>query len=386
MSIRRPLVVTLTATSLLTGLVAAPALAAPPAPTPTVTSADVERVRAAVPADLQERIDAVLTAAGVERIDPTRAAAGTCGPSDLDRWMEQNVDATESELAILEITGATSVPMLEALLFGDVEGTNSFGVDGEHTKQITHAWKKLRTFWDEDSTEVRLTPMHGGAAADAERATRVFLALGLSEQEARDTADMIVDVVDTDRWQHGEHPLFTLNAFASSGEAMELQGLPAGPDSLIMGDGMLTVMDDLGLGEVAPQVILAHENTHHLQFDLGILTADVDPDTTPQEMAAQTRRTELQADAGAAYQATHPRGLTMRAWRVDQVLDTTHAIGDCMTDHPGHHGTPDQRRAATAWGVDVQEQARPRGKVMPSQEFTGAFDARLAQILAAERA
>jgi hypothetical protein len=44
------------------------------------------------------------------------------------------------------------------------------------------------------------------------------------------------------------------------------------PDKNIVGDGLLQAYNCIGLGDIAPEGILAHEYGHEIEFDLGILT------------------------------------------------------------------------------------------------------------------
>ena len=337
-------------------------------------SATLEVLRRIAPLDLAARAERLLAARGVHLTDTTSfnaldPADYQCGPTAFTNWADKTLDFTDDEAAILDLAGAGFMPVMESILFGDVEGTDSYGVRGQYTKQITQAWKKLRVFWDEDSTEVEVTPMHGQIMADSQRLARVYVALGMPHAEAAELAGTLASYFDTPRFDHGDHPYFTLNAFATRGGDRG--------DQIIMGDGFLQMFGDLGMGAVAPQVILAHENIHQLQFDLGVFDEVVFADP-----AEATRRTELQADAGAAYSVSHPRGLSMQWNRVRHVLPVFHTIGDCSFENASHHGTPNQRLAAGDFGYRVQENARPRGHVIPGATFLARVDAQLPVLVA----
>lgn len=369
------------AAALLLSALPSAALAASSAPGPAAatvstsrtasTLADaLKRFRAVAPADLAQRAERILLDAGVNPLDLPVIDPDDyqCGPTEFDAWEAENLDFTEKEGAFIEANMAPMFPVLEAVLLGDVEGTNSYGATGAYTKQVTQAWKKLRVFWDEDSTEVELVPMHGRVLADADRLGRLLVEMEIPQPDAREMAELMATVFDTAPFDHGNHPFFSLNAFAMTGDMM---GLPDTPDKIVMGDGILDVYGVLGMGAVAPQVILAHENVHHLQLDLGYYDDGIG--TSPEA----TRRTELMADAGAAYSVSHPRGLSMQWNRIRHVLPVFYSIGDCGFDSSGHHGTPNQRLAAGRFGYDMQEQARPRGHVLPGATFLARVDAHL---------
>ena len=56
---------------------------------------------------------------------------------------------------------------------------------------------------------------------------------------------------------------------------------------------------------------------------------------------SQVRRTELMADAMAAYHGIHKKGLALNKWAVVDALLSFYTVGDCQFDSPDHHGTPE---------------------------------------------
>ena len=131
---------------------------------------------------------------------------------------------------------------------------------------------------------------------------------------------------------------------------------------------------DLGFGDVAPQAILAHEFGHHIQFQLDLFGTVPSPEAT--------RRTELMADAYAAYYLSHARGAAMQWKRVEQFLQVFYNIGDCLFTNNNHHGTPTQRMAAAEWGYRLADSAQKQGHILTAEEFAALFDASLPQIVA----
>ena len=146
-----------------------------------------------------------------------------------------------------------------------------------------------------------------------------------------------------------------------------------------MGDGILEGYTAVGLGDVAPQAVFAHEFGHHIQFQNGYFEDDVPGATTEAEL---TRYTELMADAFAAYYLTHHRGAGMKKKRVEQFLQVFFQIGDCAFDDPGHHGTPNQRMAAARFGFEVADQALKHGRILSSDAFHDLFVAEYPDLVA----
>jgi predicted metalloprotease len=137
----------------------------------------------------------------------------------------------------------------------------------------------------------------------------------------------------------------------------------------------LQAFDALGYGNIAPQAILAHEFAHHIQYNLGI--KDYGIPLTP----SGSRRTELMADAYAAYFLTHLKGAAMQWKDVQQAAEVFSNLGDCLFDNELHHGTPSQRMVATKWGYKLANDADKQDQIMSSREFASLFDAALNDIV-----
>jgi hypothetical protein len=209
---------------------------------------------------------------------------------------------------------------------------------------------------------------------DRARLTRVFtIGWGFPEPVSASLADQMATLMDTDKFQHGRHPGFTFNAFAIGG--LEVPGVGTVPPEIVMGDGVLAGMQAVGLGDVAPQAILAHEYGHHVQFQRDLFNSDL---TGPEA----SRRTELMADAFAAYYLTHPRGATMQWKRVQQFVQVFGQLGDCGFAGDSHHGTPNQRLHSAEWGYGVANDAQKQGHVLPTLTFAAEFEQQLPILVA----
>ncbi|MFG2559274.1 hypothetical protein [Streptomyces sp. NPDC048496] len=111
-----------------------------------------------------------------------------------------------------------------------------------------------------------------------------------------------------------------------------------------MGDGILEALKAVGLRDTAPRAILAHEFGHHVQYEDNLFA------NTTLTGPEATRRTELMADAFGTYFLTHSRGEALNTKRVLGSAQSFYEVGDCGFTNPGHHGTPNQRLAASSWG------------------------------------
>jgi hypothetical protein len=101
---------------------------------------------------------------------------------------------------------------------------------------------------------------------DRARLARVFKVVFLAtDAVAASVADLIASTVDTDKFQHGNHPAFSFNAFALPG-GLDIPGVGILPPEVVMGDGVMEGFQVVGLGDVAPQAIFAHEYGHQVQF------------------------------------------------------------------------------------------------------------------------
>lgn len=312
------------------------------------------------------------------KLNPDLLGAVTPSPcvrTDFDTWTtNQYRDWTPILFRLANNLGMNDLPLLDAFLYGDSPTYQSFGYNGEHTQRLTKTFKDLRRFWDIETGNMTMLAMHGSVLRDRARLVRAYTQIaGLSAAEANELADIVEFLLaEVPQYQNGNHPGFTLNAFAAQPTNFPPVG-QIGP-KIIMGDGILKVYDDLGFGDVAPQAILAHEFGHQIQYQRNVYGPGPD---TPES----SRRTELMADAFSAYYLSHARGASMQWKRVKQFLGVFYNLGDCLFTSDGHHGTPAQRMRAAEWGYSVADQAQKQGHILTSQEFIRRFDAQLATIV-----
>jgi predicted metalloprotease len=98
-------------------------------------------------------------------------------------------------------------------------------------------------------------------------------------------------------------------------------------------------------GDFALAYVVAHEYGHQVQDELGVF------ERYGRQLPAKAF--ELQADcyAGTWAQSAAQEG-RLDDGDLEEALDAALAVGDFNADDPGHHGTPQERRAAWSAGFE----------------------------------
>jgi hypothetical protein len=346
-------------------------------------SPEVQQVVDNLPA-MRERAEAVRAELGLAdspvrdallaAIDPTQYECSSATPPvvaaimpDVAAW------SFEQRLAVLHVL-LFDMAMLDAVYFPQ-SGPFSYGVRGEFTHTVNKTFRNLKGFWDIPSSDVELVPAHGRIMLDAERDYRVFTVLyGADPAASRVSADLVARELNSAALGYGDLPLFTFNAYAAPG-GEDVPGYGASHRRIAFGDGVLEGFAKIGLGDVAPQAILAHEFGHQIQYSDGLMRTDL-----PAPESA--RWAELMADAFSAYFLTHARGEAMNWKRVQAFGQMFYQLGDCGFTSVGHHGTPNQRMRSALWAYGVADAARPQGFVLPARSFYDLFAAQYPQLIA----
>jgi len=292
----------------------------------------------------------------------------------LTQWLGSQFSDWNGEVIDLVIaTNMLDLPILNAILFENSSANQSFGVNGEYTQTMAKTFKDLQGFYNIQSQNIVLVAMQGSVFTNRTKLVRTYqIAFGFSHEDAEFFADLVVAIVDAfPQLRSGNHPVFTFNAFAVPSFNFEPVGTI--PNKIIMGDGIMEAYAAIGYGDIAPRAILAHEVGHHIQFKLNLYTDENTPEAT--------RRTELMADAYAAYYLSHARGAAMQWKRVKQFLQVFFNIGDCGFDDLNHHGTPAQRMAAAEFGYNVANNAQRQGHILTAQQFVVLFEAELPTLI-----
>ena len=306
-----------------------------------------------------------------------------CGPTEFDAWIGDELGKVGDLDAFFEILfehGAIDWAAFHTILFDQNASDESIGVSGSYTKQLKQRHKDNQNFWTVPTQDVLLQAMHGSVLADDSKMIPVVQILfGESAAEAAARVNYVQSVIESVAGIGYGNPIFTLNAFAFA-QWDEPPGSPfAGvPDKIVMGDGIIKALQDFGLGANGPDVVHAHEFAHHVQIELGIFN---DPVPEP-EQPEFTRMTELMADGFGSYFSAHARGAAFQTGKIIDTLRSFYVVGDCFFDSPGHHGTPNQREAASRWGVELAKGALNQGKINSAAQMLELFQAELPALLA----
>ena len=362
---------------------AAPALAAVPAPTTTPPPAtlDLTDEEEALLAEFEEAwaesplVDELYAELGSSRAGLIDGSQYDCAKTGLNLWLDQQkADWTAQESSFLTGFGVTEWAAFEAFVF-QPDGPQHFGVNGEYTEELQKTLGTLKGFWDVDTSDVQLGAVHGTAIMDDSRMVPLVYQLLRGQiplGQVQQVVDIVQRIVDQPRFDHGNHPALSFTAMAYSDGDGPVSGLP---DKILIGDGILQGMEAVGLGDVAPRGILAHEFAHHVQYELHLMAGYGGS-------AEVTRTLELEADALAGYYLSHPRGERLRQQRVDAFVRSFGETGDCNFAGAGHHGTPNQRVAAARWGDALANAKGPKGHIRTAEDVSDRFRVALPEILA----
>lgn len=357
-----------------------------------------ERILKKLPADWQARRDAARQRVGIEESPVTavlktklskmtaaskgRSAAAIdpsdyeCGPTKLDAYVDKILEPVDSfNLFLIQLLGGLDVPTYDAILNGTPKGAG-FQLLPAYKDGLTSTFGTAQRFWDVRLNNVQLMAMHGGMLTDVNRvASVVQFMYGVGPADATDIAKDLITMVESDpALKNGDNPIFTLNAFAFSGEGDPDPVIRKLKDKMVFGDGILDALKSIGLNKVGPNAVLGHEMSHHVQYEDNLFDS-------PLTGAEATRRTELMADAFGTYFVTHKKGLGMKPAQILQVEESFYDVGDCQFSSPGHHGTPNQRKAASSWGAATVAFSNNPNKVMPSLKLAAKFDKVLPELV-----
>ncbi|HEV2830387.1 MAG TPA: hypothetical protein VGW31_00280 [Hanamia sp.] len=341
------------------------------------------KLKASLPADFQQKMQE--NRRFIQKMDPQyremvlRALKVEVACDDntaLFQWLDQQLADWDAQLFdyVFNQFDAIDLPFFYSLIYENSSANQHFGINGEYTQILTKTFKDLKRFWNIQTDDIVMVPMHGSMLRDREKLIKTYMNafIGIDQELAEWLADGVLSLLEAfPQLRNGDHPIFTFNSVSIP--PLDWPGIGLLPPKIVMGDGIMQGFTAIGFGDVAPQAILAHEYGHQVQFQLGVNTDESTPEGS--------RETELMADAYAAYYLSHARGASMQWKRVRQFLQVFFNIGDCQTTAPGHHGTPNQRMAASEWAYNLANDAQKQGHILSSQEFTALFEAALPQIL-----
>ena len=339
-----------------------------------------------------------LTRAGVERdaypaLNPDDYE---CGPTDLSAWVAQQkaqIDPASWSWysnGLLGLSPDLLVQYWTLMKTPTAPRDTSFGPDGSATNEIVRTFSALQKFWDIDGSGIGLVSYDAKVLADTPEAAadRQVVYDGISKISA--FAGIVLEFSVESGIKAGkvngfpggvDNPMFSVNSFAidpthTTGDDKETLDMLGVTRRVAMGQGLIAMWDDLGLGRVGDRAVLAHEYGHQVQYTDDLFASDI----TDEPEA--TARTELMADALGTYFTVSKHGESLNKAQTLQDLQTFYTVGDCAFDQAGHHGTPNQRYRAAEWGADLVKSQSDQGHVLPSLTVGAGFDGALAQITA----
>jgi hypothetical protein len=242
--------------------------------------------------------------------------------TDFGRWAEETFGQIEpASLDLIFGVGVDFWAFANIIAFDQDASDEYMGIDGQHTKELQKRHRKGHRFCDVATSRRTMSCVRarkGRTSPTTPRWCPVLLSFGFPAADAQFFVDLVQQVI----------------------------------------------IDDPAL-----------EFAHHVKGELGVL------DSVPFEPEAP-RPIELMADTFAAYNLAHARGASFQTKRIVDIVSASFNIGDCGFDDPGHHGTPNQREAAAAWGADLANSAHPQGKIKSATTMLELFDAQLPRLIA----
>ncbi|MBB4684079.1 hypothetical protein [Amycolatopsis jiangsuensis] len=280
----------------------------------------------------------------------SRAAQGPI-PGCTDGALLTYADKLSADLTPVESKALSALSGLSQLYTQAVATDKTpqvFGTDGQYTPRATATIDKLRGFWDIESWNVQLVAWKGTDLGSDAKLKQTF-GLGLAPAKVPDAAALAAKVLyEVPVLQGGRNPLLTLNAFSAPAESL-------GGKRVALGDGLLDVVGLLGYDDVSVESVIGHEYGHQVDFA---------HDNHPANESA-----EMGPDAYGGYFVAHAKG---EAWNARAQQETTYldaSIGDCYHSH----GTPDQRKAAGAWGEKQATGQNNPNRIVPSATMIEKF-------------
>ncbi|ATY12369.1 hypothetical protein CU254_19300 [Amycolatopsis sp. AA4] len=261
------------------------------------------------------------------------------------------VDKLRAPLTKLEQQAVDLIGGLDYLYASVVANDKSpqvFGTDGQYTARAAAAIDKLRGFWDIESWNIQLVAYKGTDAASPEKMTETFARAFAPARAAAAGALASKVVHEVPALQGGRNPLLSANAFAL---------LPDSPGGkrVLLGDGLLDLDGRGGFGDVTVEGIVGHEYGHQVDFA---------HDNWPDGEAG-----ELGPDAYAGYFLAHAKGAAWDARAQQEFAYLSASTGDCKHSH----GTPEQRKAAAAWGERQALTQDNPNRIVPSATMIEKF-------------
>lgn len=262
-----------------------------------------------------------------------------------------------------------------------MQENQSFGHDGEYTREIMSQHTLLTKFWKVEGLPVVVAGLHSELLGqNIDTAVRDWAWLNgnldtynITDEEIDAVAELAREAITTELPDNYASPALTYQAYFIANFG------PRGFDNssiIVIGDGVLDFITSLGLDEVGSDLVHAHEFGHALQFKMDLENAGGDFEAylktkRANRTAATSRKIELEADAMAAYALAHEQGRNFDVSLLVQATKVAYAHGSCNVGDNKHHGMPRQRECAVRWGSD--EGLDMTGDPVSPREFRQLF-------------
>lgn len=311
---------------------------------------DVVDLYNGLPADALRGVDRLIESP-VPRIGPRSQAAAGPIPGCTEGSLLTYANKLASQLTPLEGQALDALSGLSQLYVQGVTSdktTQVFGTDGQYTPRATATIDKLRGFWDIESWNIQLVAWKGTDLGSQAKMAQTF-SLGLAPAKVKAAAALATKVLyEVPAMQGGRNPLLTLNAFSAPAGSL-------GGKRVALGDGLLDTVNVLGFDDVSVESVVGHEYGHQVDF--------------AHENYPRNESSEMGPDAYGGYFVAHAKGFAWNSRTQQEVQYLDASIGDCYHSH----GTPDQRKAAGAWGEkQATTQANPN-RIIPSATMIEKF-------------
>ncbi|WP_410566839.1 hypothetical protein [Amycolatopsis sp. cmx-4-61] len=311
---------------------------------------DVVDLYNGLPADALRGVDRLIESP-IPRIGPqSQAADGPipgCTPGALLTYAN-NLAAALSPLEGKALDALSGLSQLYVQGVTSDKAPQVFGTDGQYTARATTAIDKLRGFWDIESWNIQLVAWKGTDLGSQAKMAQTF-SLGLAPAKVQAAAALATKVLyEVPAMQGGRNPLLTLNAFSAPAGSL-------GGKRVALGDGLLDTVDVLGFDDVSVESVVGHEYGHQVDFA---------HDNYPRNESS-----EMGPDAYGGYFVAHAKGYAWNARTQQEVSYLDASIGDCFHSH----GTPDQRKAAGAWGEKQATSQSNPNRIIPSATMIEKF-------------
>lgn len=215
-----------------------------------------------------------------------------------------------------------------------------FGGQGEHNETVSLRKAELEQFWNMPNL-IRLQGQHNSTLNNRNKIAAVYMVYaGYPASLAYLVADRLL-MINKISPVFVETPLLSYDAFATTN------------NMIVLGDGLIEILAESG---VAPEAgvtgVLAHEWGHQVQYKNFLSWYGVERQKivkTPE----LSRQLELEADFFTGYYLTHRQG-SNKSWKqAADFFELFYQLGDCSFTANDHHGTPNQRMAASRLGFLV---------------------------------